>query len=56
LEKVGNSKIHREWGLKNIFHSSKALISKSAWRLIEGKGLWCQVVEQKYILLGTIED
>jgi hypothetical protein len=44
------------WGLKNIFHFSKALATKSVWRLIKGKGLWCQETLQKYIFLESIDD
>jgi hypothetical protein len=39
------------WGIKNIHLFSKALATKCVWRLIEGKGLWCQVITQKYMFL-----
>jgi hypothetical protein len=44
------------WGLKNIFLFSKALATKSSWKLISYENLWTQVVSQKYIHLDSIED
>jgi hypothetical protein len=44
MTKIGLSKDVGGWGLKNIFHFSKTLVAKSVWRLIQGKGLWIQVV------------
>lgn len=37
------------WGLKNIFHFSKALAAKGGWRLIKTSSLWTQVLSQKYL-------
>jgi len=37
------------WGIKNAHCFAKALAAKCVWRIIEGKGLWCKVVNQKYI-------
>jgi hypothetical protein len=44
------------WGLKNSFLFSKALAAKNVWRLVQGKGLWVQVIRAKYIDPATIED
>lgn len=37
------------WGLKNIFHFSKALAAKVGWCLISTNILWTTVVIEKYI-------
>jgi hypothetical protein len=44
------------WGLKNIFLFSKALAAKNVWRLIQGSGLWAQVIKEKYIAPDTMEE
>jgi hypothetical protein len=44
------------WGLKNIFLFSKALVAKNVWRLIQGSGLWAQVIKDKYISPESIEE
>jgi hypothetical protein len=44
------------WGLKNPFLFSKALAAKNVWRLIQGKGLWVQVIRAKYISPTIVED
>jgi hypothetical protein len=44
------------WGLKNIFHFPTTLSRKSASRLLSGKGLWCQVIIQKYIMPNSVGD
>jgi hypothetical protein len=44
------------WGLKNPFLFSKSLAAKNVWRLLQGKGLWVQVISEKYITPTTVED
>eukprot|EP01018_Ginkgo_biloba_P022058 Gb_03022 [translate_table: standard] len=31
-------------------------LPKSVWRLLQGKGLWCKVVQQKYVSPDTVEE
>jgi hypothetical protein len=38
-----------ECSLKKFFIFSKGLTTKNSWRFIQGKGIWCQVVKEKYI-------
>jgi hypothetical protein len=45
-----------EWGLKNIFHLSKELATKSLWKVILGTGTWMGVLYQKYILPFSVLD
>ena len=44
------------WGLKNIFIFAKSLAAKGGWRLLKAKSLWTQVMTQKYIGPGSVED
>ena len=37
------------WGLKIPSVFAKALAAKNVWKVINGKGLWVQIVVQKYI-------
>lgn len=47
----------KSWvGLKNIYDFATALSAKNVWRLITGKGLWCQVIVQKYIAPASVEE
>lgn len=48
-ERIALPKALGGWGLKNIFHFSKALVAKSGWHLISMKSLWTEVVWHKYI-------
>jgi len=44
------------WGLKNIFHFSKALAGKVVWRLLTTTSLWTRVLIKKYLAPHTIQD
>jgi hypothetical protein len=37
------------WGLKILFLFSKTLVAKNVWRLVQGQGLWAQVMKSKYL-------
>ena len=39
------------WGLKIPSVFAKALAAKNVWKVINGKGLWVQIVVQIYIYL-----
>jgi hypothetical protein len=55
-KKLAIPKENGGWGLKNPFLFSKALATKNVWRLIQGIGLWVQVIKSKYIALDIVEE
>jgi hypothetical protein len=55
-KKLALPKENGGWGLKNPFMFSKALATKNVWRLIQGIGLWVQVIRAKYIALDSVEE
>jgi hypothetical protein len=55
-ESLAMPKMLGGWGLKNIFLFSKALVTKSNWRLITSESLWTKVVTQKYIHPDSVEE
>jgi hypothetical protein len=56
-EKLSRPKKERGWGLKNIFHFSKALATKILWNVTVGSRLWKDVLVQKYLhLVSDILD
>lgn len=44
------------WGLKFFYHFATALSGKNEWRLITCKGLWFQVIVQKYIAPASVDE
>jgi hypothetical protein len=44
------------WGIENIHCVAKELVAKCAWRIIEGRGLWCKVVKKKCIEPMSMEN
>ena len=44
------------WGLKIPVLFAKSLAAKSVWNLINGIGLWVQIVIQKYIAPLSLLD
>jgi len=44
-----------ECGFKKFFIFSKGLTTKNAWSFIQGKGIWCQVVKEKYIYSNSLD-
>jgi hypothetical protein len=44
------------WGIKNIVWFSKALATKSLWRLIHNRMLWGRVLISKYMARKSIEE
>ena len=44
------------WGLKIPSFFAKALAAKNVWKVINGKGLWVQIVVQKYIYPMSLLD
>jgi hypothetical protein len=44
------------WGLKNIFLFSKSSAAKKGWRIITNNNHWSNVIYQKYISPGSLED
>lgn len=55
-ERLALPKALSGWGLKNIFHFSKALAAKVGWRLVSTSSLWTEVVWNKYIALVSLLD
>lgn len=55
-ERIAIPKALGGWGLKNIFHFSKALAAKSGWHLISLRNLWTEVVWHKYIAHELLLD
>jgi hypothetical protein len=49
-KKLATPKSIGGWGLRNIFFFSRALATKTVWRLIHGASLWAQATKEKYFL------
>ena len=56
LERLALPKALGGCGLKNIFYFSKALATKTGWRLESSTSLWSEVVWHKYITLAPLFD
>jgi hypothetical protein len=54
--KIARPKDYGGWGIHNLFWFSKALASKSLWRLLSNKMLWGRVLTSKYLAGKTIEE
>lgn len=44
------------WGLKNSFHFRDVLASKSPWRCLFHKGLWSDVIQDKYFKSVSVTE
>ena len=47
---------HSGWGIKNLDWFSMSLRLKSFWMVLNGKGLWSQVITTKYLKRTTLES
>ena len=47
---------HGGWGIKNLDWFSMSLRLKSFWMVLNGKGLWSQVITTKYLKSTTLES
>ena len=53
---LAHPKFMGEWGLKISAVFAKALATKSVWNVIQGLGLWVQIVVQKYLYPLSLLD
>lgn len=53
-ESLAKPKIKGGWGIKNIFHFSKALVVNSLWRVLTKPCIWHSVIKDKHLLHTTI--
>jgi hypothetical protein len=56
MEKTSCPKRKCRMGSKKTLSLLQATSCKNVWRLIQGKGIWVQVIRAKYISPSSVED